>query len=419
MSYRRGAKLSTTYNVQPGDTFELVARKQYGTELEAKRIRQANPGVGEPLSPGITLSLPDNPDAPKNAPSQGPAVGRDEVALLIDGERFRFWEGVRIFRGLDSISTVSFSAPFEPERPEFRQTFQPVSFKGLEATVGGEPLFIGTLVPVDPTLEPNRKAVTVSGYSLPGVLSDCTPSANAFPIEFNDQDLSAIATAIAEPFGLGIEFEGAPGPVFETVAAEATQKTLDFLTKLAQQRNFVINDTTRGKLRFWQTVKPGNPVAVLRQGESPVISVTPTFNPQEYYSSITGIDPFLVGQDGGQFTIKNPFLPNVVRPFTFKAPDTEDSNLQEAVKAKMGRMFGNVVTYSVSVDTWRVPSGALWEPNTTLILTAPGAMIYKPYEFVIRSVQLEETATSKSAILEIVLPGAFSGEIPEDLPWLD
>lgn len=411
--------MSTIYRVQSDDTFELIARKQYGIETEANRIRRANPGVSEPLFPGTVLTIPDSPDAPKNRQQQAAAVDPDEVSILIDGERFRFWEGVQIFRGLDSMSTISFSAPFESERPDFRQTFQPVSFKGLEAFVGGDPLFTGTLVPVDPTLDPERKAVMVSGYSLPGVLSDCTPSANAFPIEFNRQELNAIATALAEPFGLGVEFEGEPGPVFETVAAEATQKALDFLTKLAQQRNFVISDTPRGKLKFWQTVTPGNPVAVLQQGESPLVSVTPTFNPQEYYSSITGIDPFLVGQNGGQFTIKNPFLTNVVRPFTFKAPDTEDSNLQEAVKAKMGRMFGNVVSYTASVDTWRDSNGALWGPNTTLILTAPGAMIYKPFEFVIRSVQLEKTATSKSAVLELVLPGAFSGEIPGDLPWLD
>ena len=113
----------------------------------------------------------------------------------------------------------------------------------------------------------------------------------------------------------------------------------------------------------------------------------------------------------------NTKLSGGLRPFTFKAPDTIDSNLPEAVSAKMGRMFGDMASYSVDVSTWRDPSGKLWEPNTIVTLQAKNAMIYSEYEFVIRFIEFIEDDTSKTAVLNLVIPGAYSGKIPERLPW--
>ena len=80
-------------------------------------------------------------------------------------------------------------------------------------------------------------------------------------------------------------------------------------------------------------------------------------------------------------------------------------------------MFGDMAAYSIRVATWRDPDGALWAPNTTITLLAPGAMVYKEYEFVIRAVEFEGNRAARVATLELVIPGSFSGKIPEVLPW--
>jgi len=97
--------------------------------------------------------------------------------------------------------------------------------------------------------------------------------------------------------------------------------------------------------------------------------------------------------------------------------DAKSGGLKAAVEAKAGRMIGNAVSYSVQVATWRDPGGDLWAPNTTVKLTAPDAMIYSEYEFLIRSVQLERRRAASVATLDLVLPGAFSGTMPEAMPW--
>lgn len=276
------------------------------------------------------------------------------------------------------------------------------------------------MVAPSPELSENAIILNVGGYALPGVLNDCNaPASAADTLESNGQTLRDIAATMAGFFGIPVVFDGDPGPVFDRVSCGKSKKVLSFLAELAGQRNFIINSTPTGALRFVRSVGAGSPVAVLEQGRSPVQSVAPSFNPQEYYSHVTGFQPVDISGVGTQYTAKNSFLAGVIRPLSFQAPDTSDSNVPEAVNAKIGRMFGNIVSYSVEVSTWRDPNGNLWEPNTTIKLTAPGAMVYSQYEFIIRGVRLTKTGNSETAVLTLTLPGAFSGEIPGSLPWDD
>lgn len=405
------------YKIVAGDTLETISRKVYGVETEALNIAKANPGLTDPLVVGSSIIVPVQSGAPKNSPQRAAAVDVDEVAMSIDGKRFRFWDKVSIARSIDAFDTVDFSAPFDADAPGFRDTFRPFSFKPVTITVGGVPLFTGTMVNPAPTLGNDKKTVAVSCYSLPGVLNDCTPPASAFPLEFNDQGLQEIAEALAKPFGLSVVFEADQGAVFERVACESGKTVLAFLSDLAKQRNLIIASTEAGAILFRQSAAAGNPVAVLTQGASPVISVTPSFAPQDYYSHITGVEPAIVGLPGSKYTVKNKHLTTAIRPHTFTAPDTLDADVVKATEAKVGRMFGAAASYALRLDTLRDPSGELWKPNTTIKLTAPGAMIYSPYEFLIKSVEIEHDRASKVAALTLVMPGAYSGKIPEALPW--
>lgn len=399
-----------------GDTFESLSRRAYGTEKFAQNLAQANPGVLEPVAPGTVVTIPQIPGDPTNSPTQAPAGDPNEVAVLVDGVRFRFWSELRLTRSMDSMDTLEFTAPFEPDDPAFRETFRPFSFKPLVVTVGGVPLFTGTLVGVVPSVSGDSTTVAVSGYSRPGVLEDCTQPASA-PVEFNAQDLPGIASSICQPFGIAAAFSGPGGAAFERVAVETGEKVMGFLGELARQRGLVISSDPDGRALFQRSVKPGQPVAVLRQGASPVLGVSAFFSPQQYYSHITGLESVVIGTGGSQYTVRNPYLAGVVRPLTFKSPDTEGGTIKESVEAKAGRMFGNMAAYGLQVSTWRDPAGALWRPNTTLKLEAPGAMIYSSYEFVVRSVRFDSETDSETAELDLVLPGSFSGEIPESMPW--
>ena len=342
----------------------------------------------------------------------------DEVTLAIEGHAFHGFETFSFERSLDTVSSFSFEAPFEPGNADHRETFRPFTFKALEVAIGDEPVLTGTMVDVLPEYSPDRKAVSVSGYGKPGVL-ECPLPASAFPLEFKGLKLDSIARAIAAHFGIEVVFEADVGAKFDKAALEPGDAPQGFLIDLAKQRGLVFSDDAFGRLRFWKSVDAGSPVASLEGGWEPLVRVVPEFAPQSYFSEITAIAGARRGRGGSKFTVKNPWLTTSVRPHSFDVDDTDPADAPTAAAAKLGRMFGEVAAYSIEeLPTWRDPSGKLWTPNTTIVVSCPGVMIYEPTEFVIRSVMLEASAERKIATLRLALPGCYSGKVPTTLPWL-
>lgn len=340
-----------------------------------------------------------------------------EVTLKIDNQIFNYWSEVRITRAIDSFDTIEFTAPFDYQAPGFRSTFKPFSYKPVTIEINDSLLFTGTMINPRPQIGPDEKTISVSCYSTCGVLMDCTAPASLYPIEWDGLGLRDIALRLIQPFNIGLEFTDDQGAVFERVSLDPEQTIFDFLVGLAQQRGLLISSNEFGALLIWKPVLAGTLSARLQQGAGPFISAQPFFSNQEYYSHITGIEPVIVGLAGSQYTVRNERLTGVMRPYCFKVPDTLDADVKACTEAKAGRMYGNAVSYQIAVNTWYDSNGHLWMPNRRLKLTAPDAMIYSEYEFIIRSVELIKSPTQEIASLNLVLPGSFEGKQPETLPW--
>lgn len=390
-----------------------------------------------------------------------------DVSMLIQGTRFHFWSDIKISLNIDAVATISFSAPFDHEAPGFKSKFKPFGYSPVSIDVDNQRLFTGTMMDVSPFIsEDGKKEISVNAYAKCGVLQDCTAPPESMPLEFNKLNLLDIAKKMASYFGVGVVFNADPGPAFDRVACDPDKKVLDFLADLAKQRAFVIGSDENGNLLFSKT-SIGGIIAKLEQGFSPLLNVTPDFNPQEYYSHITGLSPVEVakpaakstakvkkdekaGQGGskatdkaGQAEVKKETKKEekskkekekpkpttykkftaideapIYRPLVFKIDDAEGAtDVETATKAKMARMLGNMCTYSISVSTWFDASGDLWRPNTKIKIKAPDSMIYEFFEFDIKSVELSLDETKQTAILTLCLPGSFTGEPPEIFPW--
>jgi prophage tail gpP-like protein len=349
----------------------------------------------------------------------------EHVSLLIDGQLWSRWSEIEIHRELDNFSTVKFTAPFESDRADFRETFRPFTYKSVQvliSSLGVEGrdfvLFNGTMMGVHPQVDAGSSTVEVTACALPGVLANCSMPASAVPFEFKGLNLREIAKACADPFGLAVRFAEDAGTPFDKAKLEEEQKVFAFLTDLAKQRNLVISNTPDGELLFWRSVGTGAPVAQFSEGVQPLTAVSSSYDSEEYFSEITGFGAAKRGKGGNKYTLPNPHLPGVVRPMSFKIEDCDAGDVPAAVRAKLGRMFAGMAAYSVDgLPTWRTPSDDLFEPNTTILITSPSAMIYTQTEFLIRAVTYKQTAEAETCSLELVLPGAFSGEVPEVLPW--
>lgn len=433
--------MSTTYKIKEGDTLESISRRTYGDENNAFLIRDANPSLTEPLTVGTTILIPEDLEQNvKNVSFEDP----DEVTVIINGTTFRNWVRVTILRSVDQISSFTLLAPFEPDNQQFRRLFKPFAFNNVSLFVGGEQFFNGVIVNVNPSPDSDSALVSVSGYAKCGVLNDCNPPPSMYPkLEFNGQDLREITQTLAKPFGVPVAFDVPPerfetvkalgvaggefeqfvfdpnsgvGPAFERTACKPTTRVLEFITELAQQRNLIVTSSSNGGLLIGRRPATGNPVARLDEGSPPLVEIQPTFKPQEYYSHVTGLESFVVGGEGSQYTVQNPRL-DKLRPHVFTVRDAENATVKTTVNAKIGRMFGNMVSYVVIVSDWRNQSGELWKEGDTVTVNAPYAMIYNDYKMLIRSVEFFIDEEEKTAQMTLVLPESFNGETPKGLPW--
>lgn len=348
-------------------------------------------------------------------PNQNP----EEISLEIDGTTFRFWTEIELNLIFDGHASVSFGAPFEPDLIEFRETFRPFAYKEVKVLVGGDVLFTGTMIDISPEVNAGSKMVSVTAYSRAAVLADCTAPAGHLPLEFNGLDLNQITKKLADPFGISLAVGADVGAKFERVKLEPEGKIQDFLADLAKKRGVILASDADGDLIYRQSATgPQTLVARLKENESPCLSVGATFSPQAYYSEVTCTAKTKHGRKGNKFTETNPFAVGLLRPSVQELDDTEPADVPTATKARIGRMFGAVVSYEINLSTWLTPDGDLWTPDQRLRLTAPGAMVYSESELMIRAVTLRAAPGSKTATLTCTLPGAFSGELPGNLPWL-
>lgn len=344
-----------------------------------------------------------------------------KVSLYIEGKEFANWSRFSITFSLDSYTVVSFDAPFEPSRSEFRETFRPFSYKEITVEIDGVLKFTGYLMHVRPESSPERRRVIVEAYTKPGVLSDCHSPEGVFStLEMRKLKLSEIAGKICQPYSVDVVVEGDELGTFDKVKCEEDQTVHEFLAPLAKQRLFVMNDTPDGKLRFWRA-EAGAPVATLEEGLPPLGRVTPEFNPQEHYSQITAITDAKRGRKGAKHTIRNPLFIDPLRAFNFRVTDAEPSEAPGAAGSKLSSMYANIVKYKIELPTWRLPPGDegsdLYDVNQTIKVKAPSAMIYDYYDLLTSQITLtqEEDRHSMSAVLS--LPGSWSFTFPEKYPW--
>lgn len=396
--------------IKENDTLESISKKAFGSAEKAELIRASNPGAR--FSVGDSIIIPTHSVPPQSNEAKGSSI-------KIDGNNFVGWTSFDFTRSMDSFGTFNFSSVWEPSNQSFRDNFKPFQFKNVAIFEDSELLFNGTMVGLSPNVSPTSRTISVSGYSLPGVLNDCNAPVG-LPSERDSQNLEQIAKSLIDPFGIPVFFSSDYGSSFEREAIDPQQRVLDYLIGLASQKGFIISDDAEGRCIFQKESATGSPVAVISEGQAGIDTITTAFKSQSYFSHISGLANTVAGDPsssaGSVYTVINERLADTLRTFTFKPNDVQ-GGLKESVEAKAGRMFANAVSYNVSIPSWYTESGEMWTPNTTIKVSAPSAMIYNPYEFLVRSVKYSKTENTETAQLNLVLPGSFSGKVPEVMPW--
>jgi len=208
------------------------------------------------------------------------------------------------------------------------------------------------------------------------------------------------------------------GSRFEKVSIDLETGIFNFLSDLANQKELLISNNEKGELILWKSQK-GNPIANFKQGKAPFISCTPNFDPQNFYSHITGVSQTTEDKISESYTYKNNYLidKGIFRNYNFTIKDVKSSDIKKTVMTKVGRMFGESVSYDLVVCGHKDINGNLYKKNNIISLQADDAMIYKETNFLIKSLTMNILTDGDTTEMNLVLPGIYSGEIPEVFPW--
>jgi prophage tail gpP-like protein len=425
--------MSRAHKVKQGDTLGAIARDYLGASSKWTKVVNANPQLanrkkaidGSPLIyPGDTLIIPEDETTARPetaAPKKTITLSDSEqdVSIVMGGKKFTGFTGYELNLSYDSFDTFSFSAPYDPNIAELREAILPFAFKPCDVYYQDALVFKGTLLTPDPELVAEAKEITLQGYPLCGVLNDCMVPPTKYPLQCMGINMKGIADAACEAYSIPVIFEGKVGANFTEVSIEPTDKILDFLVRLSQQRDLLFTNNEKGELIFFNAKQDAAFVS-FQEGKLPLISIKPKFSAQQFYSHITGYNKTDAEYPSVSFTFENKYLINkgILRHQSITIDDAEtSSDVESAVKSYAGRMFADCVSFELECEGHTNAKNELFQKGMTVCVNAPGAMLIRDTNFIARNIKLSRTTSGKTSTLSLVLPGSYTGEIPEALPW--
>ena len=419
-----------------GDRLGRLSTKYYGVESKYENIIQANNVLVERRLQGVlaadglpiiyagdNLTIPDeiinvsNPIGQKETPDTIDTEFDGAITIVVESTHFRFFTGFSIKSSIGSLDTVSIGSPYF-DTQESRDSFQPLRYKKAAVYYGKNLFFDGILLAPVADLNPDSETLSLNLYPKCGVLSNSTLPLSVYPIEYNNLNLKQIAENVCSVFSVKVDFRGDPGASFEKVAPSPTTKVLSFIIDLAKKRGFQVTNNIHGDLLIWKA-EDSRPVSFVKEGELPFISCNPSFDPENYYSEISGLTPETEEKASESYTWENPFLKDYDQYLTVEFNDIDNADLKGSVEAMAGRMFGSAGKYALVLNTHRDSDNNLFAKNQTIRALATKSNIYNETNFLIDTVELSRTDDSGDlANFALVLPGAYTGQLPEEVPWV-
>jgi len=395
--------LSTTYRTIQGDTFSSVAVKTTGLDTTAASIQSSNPGAREPFRVGTTLQIPDIIEIDATFESSG-------LDIEINNTKIGTFNNYTLSKSIQAIRRVRFEIPNEESTREIIEQFanNPVIIGN-----NGKLSFTGFCI----VAKPDGKILTIDCYSKCSVLENSPPPMTSFPMEFKDSTIGGIVKYLSNVMGTDFSFAHDVGARFDKTDIQPSDAVLAYFAKLAKQRNFIISDDVHGSLVFWRGVGLGEDILRIDDSTRPDVTVSVDFNESEYYSSITGILKTKTDKIGATYTVENPFFNGIIKPYNFEIDESSDGELKTVVDVTAGRMFARALTISVTIASWLDDNGNDINMNEFISLKSPDNYIRDFSKFLIKDVNQSLSNNVKSSTLELVLPGAFSGELPEVAVW--
>ena len=343
------------------------------------------------------------------------------MKLKINGKKFDFFNDLKLNLIYASVgSTFAFKAFFDPENTEQRAIYKPYTYPIVEILDDDNVrLLRGRVINNGFTDSAIKSLVSFSGYSLPGVLEDCTIPPSLYPLQSDGKSLKEIAQALIEPFGLNLVISGSvkslADEVFEKTVASQNQTIKSYLDELASQKNIVISHTDAGSLLFTRARANARPIAQFLGG-IPEVKMTLSTNGRRMHNQITVQKQADIDNDNaGEETVNNPFV-SIFRPTTKEQTSGDDIDTALAGKKALSAELKSIIlTIEVDRWTWNDDGETMMKPNNIITVHNHDLYLYQFVKFFVESIAFSETKDKRTAVLTCVLPEVYNGQSPRNI----
>jgi len=344
-----------------------------------------------------------------------------------------------------SLKYNSFSSPFS-----FDYYFDPDVFELKEmACVGhyhicrlyhnGELMLTGMMLSQAFNHSPIKQLVAIGGYSISGILEDCSIPTNAAidaalaignlkikpgeikpycPLQSDGLSLRQIAEKLLAPFKLNMIVDpdviGIMDEVFEESTAEPKDSIKAYLTELATQKNIIITHDAKGNVVFTKIKTDLKPIYYFNvpKGGLPGVEIGLHFNGQHMHSQITVVKQADVDdENAGESTVTNPYVPFIFRPKTIIQTSGNDIDTELAAKNALADELRNL-SVTVKLDRWII-NDKIIRPGSLISIKDPENYIFNKTDFFIESIDFTGNQREETCTMHCVLPESYNGATPK------
>jgi len=316
---------------------------------------------------------------------------------------------------LDSVaSSFSFTVRYDPKNKEHRELFRPLAFHGVEFyNDKGQVFFTGTIVSHNFNSKESPDLVQLSGYSLPGILEDCTIPYSAYPLESLSSSLKEITEKILKNFGLVLRIDSSVAKEVNTPYKKSTAKpegvVKDYLAKLAAQRNIILSHDIHGRLVYFRPDPDAKAIRFYNKENTTRMGLD--ISGQGMHSELTilrqqpGKDKSNVSASD---TIKNQLVKKY-RPSVQLMTSGEETDTKAAVENYLADELKNI-KLDIDINRWDgMMTGDIIEVQNDEIF------IHKKTRFMVASTTISENSDGRTMSISAVLPESFIGKTPKNI----
>lgn len=337
----------------------------------------------------------------------------DRVSLHVGGRRFEGWRSASVVRSIEGAAgsfhlEVTEKHPGRPAAREIRDGDEVV------ITIGGDPVLTGYVDVLDIATVEDGVRVRIEGRDKTGDLVDCSPDPR--PSEWKGVTLQRLAEILAEPFGIKVLSDVAPGDPFPKVALSPGETVWNLLEERARYRGLLAMSDGQGGLLITEAGKAGRGEPLVHGGNILASSLT--------RSSSDRFSVYIVkGQSGGtDFSFGIPAaspearaIDKAVRrhrPLVVVASSSVDAGrCSKRARYEATVRAGRAEAVRIDVQGWHQRQGGpLWVPN--LIVAVDSDPLGVHADLVVSQVALLQKEDSTTTTLDLVRPDAFA-PLPE------